>query len=348
MRNFNTLDTDTSLGSRGSDNTRTTEESHANERDIVGNGLGTGQEQTWAETDGDDPLKVEAILARFKETSILRFKPTSETPQVYEKVFRDFASFVKLERYSRRQLASRGKALLVSFVATVPLRSRRWCLSALRCVWETGLEDNARTDGLVLSWPIKKGDVGRLPNADRKPTPRDESVQPWVKAADQESDPYLKALLLVEMTFGWRPGNQLGHLQRRNIRLRNGRPFAVIARGTEQDFKTHSDIVAWLPKDVAEALDSWLKESPVTAEGSPVFPWRNSAGRYDLKRAADTGLVERLLRDFERRHRLPHVTPVEFRHWVKGSLRRHGLGGPAKAAWQGHDPAEEAEIPMDS
>jgi hypothetical protein len=214
----------------------------------------------------------------------------------------------------------------------VPLASRRVVLAGIKCVWE---------EGVKLPWPINvRRDFGHtLPPVGGRVTPPDEDVKPWAGAARNESDLYLKPFVLSILQYGWRDTNQLGRLKWRNLKTDL---HAVIANGTQEGFKTHSWIVAYLYPDVAEALAAWKQVSKAIAPEDYIFPWRTTKGKIEWSRPLDRGAPPRFLRAFEAKWNLKHLPPVYFRHWVKTTCRR--LSDPAIAALQGHKPPKDGSM----
>src|SRR5207247_7197755 len=132
-----------------------------------------------------------------------------------------------------------------------------------------------------LPGPInRKRDFGKTlpPTGSREPPP-DADVAPWAEAIEHERDPYMRLLVLCILQFGWRPENQVGRLKWRNVRYDpQGRPCAIVARGTEEGFKSASAVVAHLPADVVDALAAWKEKSPNVSPDARIFPWRGVTG----------------------------------------------------------------------
>ncbi len=277
-------------------------------------------------------MKVSGIVDRFYRETRLRFKEGATTGPDYARVFRRFAEAAHLEDRTKQALAGKlGRILLIDYLSTVGPASRRHDNAALKSVW---------TCGLGLAYPIdSRRDFGNAPPVNRRRTPRDEAVRPWAEAVRQEKEPYLRAFVLCELQYGWRPVNQLSRLRWRHVRYRDGRPSYIEADGTEAGFKSASPIVAWLPEDVGIALED-LRAVMRTAEDEPIFPWRSARG--EIRRAAigTKETAEATWRTFRRKHDLPKLRPVDLRHFVKTGLRRLGLSDPASAAWQGHKATE--------
>ncbi len=287
---------------------------------------------------GDAPLRTKVILERFRRNTRLRLKDGVQDE--YARAFRRFAApqsgekpdGIGLGPYTKRQLAGRkGKDLLLSHLERIPKPSRRWLLAALKSVWIHGLE---------LPWPIDpKRDIGKLPRTRRRPTPPDPDVLAWPHAAREEKDPYLRLLLLMELQYGWRPGNQLAALRWGDVQYDpDGTPVAIEADAMERDFKSDSDIRAWLWPDVRDALVAWKAASPEVSPDRPILPWHGTTDRLDPGRPHTGKSVLALLRAIARKWGLPHLTPVDFRHFVATALRRAGLSLQASAHLMGHDP----------
>jgi len=250
------------------------------------------------------------------------------TPQEYVREFGRFARSVQLETYTLQVLRGRkGRELLLRHMGTIPLKARRFVLAALECVW---------TEGGVGPWPInRKRDFGKtLPPIGRRRTPPDADVATWAAAARQETDVYARALLLLLLTFGWRPEDQLAAVRRHHLQVVEGRR-AIVADADECGFKTSSPIVAWVPPEIDEALRRLHEAYPGTPD-DPILPWRSRRGPVDVDRSLDKTQISHLLRALERKWGLPHLTPMHLRHWVKTATRKLGVSDPAAAAWQGH------------
>ncbi len=279
---------------------------------------------------GEGPVKVADVLMRFAENTRLRLK--DQPRRDYERAFRRFAAEEDLGSYSRRQLQGpKGKSLILQHVETIPKPSRRWVLAALKSVWMHGMN---------LPWPIDmKRDVGRFPKVQRRKTPPDVDLRPWAEALRNEKDPEAKLLGLFLLQFGWRPGSQIAHLKWRNIEYdSSGRPFAIVASGTNEDFKTDADIRAWLPPNVVEALEAWKKVAPHISMERPILLWRRTWRGQLIETSHSARSIRMRVEAFAKKWNLPRQTPVAFRHWVASALRRSGLSVPASAHWMGHDP----------
>ena len=279
---------------------------------------------------GDASVRVADILDRFSEGTRISLK--ERVRKDYKRAFRRFASEVGLEAYNRRQLGGpRGKKLVLQHLEDIPRPSHRWVLQAIKHVWIYGVN---------LPWPITKRDVGRLPKSQRGRSPPDADVRPWADAVGNETDPYLRLLVLLELQFGLRPSH-VAHLKWRNIEYDgSGRPCAIAASGRDEDFKTDSDVRAWLPPDVVEAVVTWKAASSDTTPERPILPRKGTTARLELDptRMHDRDSFAALLEAFGRKWGLKHLSPKTFRHWVASKLREAGLSYQASAYWQGHDP----------
>jgi integrase len=277
---------------------------------------------------GDASVRIADILDRFSEGTRISLK--EGVRQDYKRAFRRFASDVGLERFNRRQLAGpRGKKLVLQHLEGIPRPSHRWTLQAIKHVWIYGVD---------VPWPITKRDVGRLPKSQRGRSPPDADIRPWADAAGYEKDPYLKLMVLFLLQFGLRPSH-VSHLKWRNIEYdSSGRPCAIAASGRDEDFKTDSDVRAWLPPDVVEAVVTWKAASADTTPERPILPRKGTTARRSRHEVHDRDSFSDLLKAFERKWGLKHLSPKSFRHWVASKLREAGLSYQASAYWQGHDP----------
>lgn len=320
-------------------------EGHHETRDAalgaVGHPRGTGDgdaSQDDGDLDAGEPrLKVAEILERFAENTKLRLKDRVRAD--YSRAFRRFAEDVRFPDYSRRQIAGpTGRKLILAHLEGIPKPSRRWVIAALRAVW---------TSGTNLPWPVEvKRDLGRLPRTQRGRTPPDADVRPWAQAVRDEREPYLHLLGVFLLQYGWRP-SQISHLRWRNVEYgEDGRPRAIVASGSKEDFKTDSDVRAWLPPDVVEAIEAWRQASPDTTAERPILPRRGITARLpiDPARMHDRHSFTRLVEHFEAKWRLRHLTPKPLRHFVATKCREAGMSYQASAFWQGHDPASSGAM----
>jgi len=282
-------------------------------------------------------LKYADVVGRFQDNTRLRFKPGSKSRSQYLGTLKRFWRQADLDKVSKRQLAGRmGREAVLAFMETMPLRSRRTVLAHLKAIFAEGFE---------LPFPVDvRRDFGRtLPPIGTRETPPDDDVRPWADAVRNEKDPYVRLLVLLLLQYGWRPENQVGKMRWGGVRYDDaGRPRAFIAKGAQLGFKTHSDIVAWIPPDVADALERWKRECPDVSPEAPILPRKGVRGKIDTSRLLDKQAVARLLASFERKWGLKHISPAYFRHWVKTTCRR--LSDPALAALQGHRPPKDGSM----
>ncbi len=281
------------------------------------------------------PLRFVEIAERFRNNTRLRFKPGATTPRYYLHSFERLWNHAKLEGKTRRQIAGkRGRDAILRFMETVPVKSRRTLLAALECVWVEGLE---------APWPInRRRDFGKtLPSIGTRDTPPDGDVRPWAEAAWKEPDPFVKLLTLLILQFGWRPENQVGHLRWRNVRYTDeGQPYAIVAKGDVEAFKSSSGIIAKLPPDVVDALEDWKRLCDIVSPDAPILA--KAPRGANVAKPLDGDRIRRILDAFERRWGLKHLAPALFRHWVKTTCRR--LSDPALAALQGHAPPKDGSM----
>jgi len=281
-------------------------------------------------SDDDLPLRVSEIINRFKKTACLRLRGSS--PGTYERVFRQFADTMRLEQFTRRQLAgARGKELILSYLLDeneVTLASRRLFNAALKSVWESGLS---------LPYPVNsRRDLGELPPCQRRQSPRDSDLAPLVKAIEHEAEPYLKALVLIVVQLGVRPSH-VRLFRWKHVRYgQDGKPDAIITTGLERGNKHYVAIKARLPPDLVEALIDLRRSIPEALPESPIFPQRRRSGTYETALEMTSSQYQDQWLRFEQRHRLNHIAPVYLRHWVSTICRRAGLSYAATNAQQGH------------
>jgi integrase len=279
--------------------------------------------------DDDSTVAVTVILERFENNTKARLK--RHTQIEYGAAFRRFAKATSIENYSRRQLAGpKGKHIILDFLTQhIPKPSWRTQIAMLRTVW---------TMGLNLPWPVdSKTDVGKLPRVRREESPPDDAVKAWAAALEHESDTYLRLLWLLIGQFGWRPSH-VAHLHWRNVRFQNDKPYAIVADGVEEDFKTASPIAARLPADVVSTLIAWRKETEYTNPDNILIPWRSCTKRIE-NRPLDNESIKYNWDRIRKRWKLPSLRPKHLRHWAATAARKAGLSKQASAAMMGHDSA---------
>lgn len=204
--------------------------------------LGTGDkeldEHDLGEIEEDTvPLNVTEIVSRFEEQTRARLR--AETQADYVRAFRRFCMASGLKDYSRRQVAGpKGRELVLRHLEAIPKPSWGRVVAALKPVW---------TYGLGLPWPIdSKRDLGRLPGVRRRESPNDSVMKAWKKALAFETDLYLKLVWLLIAQHGWRPSH-VCKMKWRNVRFgEDGKPYAIVADGVRENFKTCSPIAAHL------------------------------------------------------------------------------------------------------
>jgi integrase len=297
--------------------------------------LGTdGESDVSHDAFGDEcelPLELEGILERFSQSTRIRLK--AQTGRGYSIQFRRFWAEKSLEGTTKRELSRNGQKLLLEFLETVPKRSWRTVLSALASVWKYGIG---------LPWPIDaKRDLPRLPRVGRRATPSDALVRKWHDAIRREPDIYLKLEWLMLAQHGWRPQHLCRIKWKHLLRDDNGRPYALVAEGFEEDFKTHASIACSLCPEVVEALAEWEKEiGTATSLESPILPFRNRAKRLFVNREQSTDNVRGQWKRIQARHGLQPLLPCQMRHFASTACRRAGLSKQSTAYLQGHDPTQ--------
>jgi len=275
------------------------------------------------------PLELDKILERYCQNPIVRMR-SEATREAYVKQFRRLAEYIRIEQYTRRQLAGpKGKHLLLDHIATnIPLRSRRPVLSALAGVWKVGLN---------LPWPIDlRNDIGKLPRTRRRETPQESVVKVWYQRLKDESRPYVKVLWLLIAQFGLRPGHVV-KLRWSHLRYdEQGLPCEIRANGADEGFKTFADLDCHIPPDLARALvqlRKWLKDS---SESDPILP-KMAHGRVKHQQLSSGKLLWGHWNQIRARYDLPKLRMADLRHWVASRCRDEGLSEQARAYMQGHE-----------
>jgi integrase len=289
---------------------------------------GARDTKTTFEAADELPLKVVDVLERFKMQAIIRLKPVSV--EAYEWSFKRFAESVGLESYTRRQLAGpKGRMLVLTHLNKLPKPSWRWTIAALKPVWIRGLN---------LAWPISKWDLPTsLPKVQRRQSPSDADVKLWAEALVNEKNTYSRLVWLLVAQHGWRPSH-VCRIKFRNIQYDGkGKPVTIVAN---ENFKTCSPIAARLAPDVAQALQEWKAEMKNPSPDEPIMPWRDIKGQLMRRREQESGEFIVHWQRLEKKWQLPHLTPVDLRHWVATTSRKAGLSKPATAYMQGHDPTQ--------
>lgn len=184
---------------------------------------------------------------------------------------------------------------------------------------------------------VTKRDIGRLPKVHPEETPADGVVGKWAEELQKENDPYLRALFLTVAQTGWRPSH-VAALNVADVRIKNGKPVAIVRYPKDQEFKTEAPIAAHVSPDVLEALIALERIRPQNC--AILFPWRSSqTGVLNPLQRLDSHTVDRNWKAIQRKWNLPYLTPKGLRHWVATVCRREGLSIQASAWLMGHDPA---------
>jgi len=91
--------------------------------------------------------------------------------------------------------------------------------------------------------------------------------------------------------------------------------------------------------DLVEALTVWQAKGFASPE-HPILPWRSATGKGDYTKQQDRNAFIYHWGKLQRKYGLPHLRPVDVRHWVASSCRKAGLSKQATAALMGHDPTQ--------
>jgi len=272
-------------------------------------------------------LNIDAVIQRHDER---KRWAKDDTLEQYRQTWADFAQTNHLDEVNRRQLKTRGRRLLRDYILRKPEGSRRFLTCHLKSYWECGLD---------LDWPINnKRDLGRFVPIGKRISPNDSMVKPWAEAIEHEPDIYTKSALLGIMQYGWRPS----HIQ--NLKWRNvlddesGDPYAIVADGAKEGFKTSAWIVAILYPDARRALKAWREQCPQIRPEGYIWPYRDAKGYIDNNRKLTEHGLHVLRRQFcERWHLKSGLTPNSFRHWVSYKLDRAGIEDKLEGALCGHE-----------
>lgn len=289
--------------------------------------LGTGEDHRSGLYDVDDSLvDLDKSIERFHDQSKMLVR-SSQSQYRYERVVRLFDEQVNLGQYSRRQMAGpKGRQLVKAFLNEVRPKSQAGALSALRCWARYGL-------GIVL--PIDKSDTGLLPKPDRGMAPVNKVVEPWIEALEHEKDVYVRLLVRLELTYGWRPSH-LSCMKWRNLVWNGDEPSHFYASGVTERFKRPSPILAIVTPDVGNDLLEWHRICPDTSPDKPLLPTKYVGGKIVIKQSLP-GHLRDIWNRFGRKWTLPKLTMRSLRHWGSVQLRKGGLTGPPRMAWFGHD-----------
>jgi len=297
------------------------------ERNQLGGDDESGSQlQSVESVDGDSTVNVKRIIENFNELGKLRLR--GKTPSRYARNFERFASAVDLERYSRRQLASRKgrELLLVYLLGKISPASRKTQRATLKSVWE---------EGLHLPFPVSRRDLGELPAVQERDSPPDEDVLPWVKAVEREEEPYLRGIMLAHLQFGVRPSHVCLFRWKHVRRGQDGRPNAIITTGLEQGNKRMTPVRARVPPDLADVLIELKQLFPGARPEDPIFPHRKPEGSFEGFVQMNTGNMAAQWRRFQAKHALRKLRPVDVRHWVATRCRKAGLSYVATHSLQG-------------
>ncbi|MCJ7463837.1 MAG: tyrosine-type recombinase/integrase, partial [Thermoplasmata archaeon] len=183
-------------------------------------------------------------------------------------------------------------------------------------------------------------DLPKLPKTRRRETPSDEVVRKWAERMTTETDVHMRLEWLLIAQTGWRP-QHLCKVRWKHVRYDGeGRPTAIVASGSECDFKTDSQIAVRLPSDLQKALVEWSSVCSGVSLDDPILPYRTTSGRIDSKREQDNRILRRRWEHLRKKYGLPQLRPCDMRHFVSSACRKAGLSKQASAILQGHDSSQ--------
>ncbi len=272
-------------------------------------------------------------------------KRKMSTREQYWREFKDCFQAMNLRPYTKRQLQSKGREILLEYDRRLAAHgrrqskglkgtSRRTIFAAIKKVWRRGVG---------LDWPCDPDD---FPDAAVSPIyegPPEEAVRQWWTAWTNETDPYLKGWFAVEFNNGLRGLNQQSHLLLRHLKRNEATQtlLGIVADGLDADFKTKSWVISPFPGFVGEAVRDHIQKLGITDGNAILFPWRDAKGNVKPNRMHTQDSIEKMREKFRAKWNLPKLTSRQARKFVKGMLCRVNVPQPYLGFWQGH--ASDAE-----
>ncbi len=288
----------------------------------------------------DAQMKREEILLRHRRAKRSRAKSTLDG---YGRVFTKFWELKKLEGKTKAQLSQQWmRQAIIDFVMDeVKPPSRHRTVMALKSVL---------TRGAGVPWlVVEDEDFGRFAKPIEREAPSEETVRKWAEAAHQIKDPLRRVLLYFTINYGWRPTHCTGVRWSNINEDEDGKMLALINDGREGLFKYDEPIQVVLYDYEVDALEELRKQ---THPGTNDFIIPNvgllgkpNKGRHrkgPLSPQMGTTMVDKLFLDMEQKYELPHLTPVDFRHYaisvcIDEHDERNGLKTIARHRMQGHE-----------
>lgn len=133
----------------------------------------------------------------------------------------------------------------------------------------------------------------------------------------------------------------------RNIRYDEaGKPCAICADGRVEKFKTAAWVACHLPLVVRETLEKFLAErGQIVRPEDLMIPYRHPKGKkhpdgIENDKPLNVGLLRKIWSRFQERHKLPKLTPCDFRHFVCWKCEEVDLTNSASAYLTGHDSSQ--------
>ncbi len=291
-------------------------------------------------------MKLEEILMRHRQAKRSRAKSTLDG---YGNVFTRFWKSKKLEGKTKAQLSQQWmrQAIIDYVLDEVNPASQHRTVAAIRSVL---------TRGAGVPWlVVEDEDFGRFVKPNQRQAPDEEIVRRWAEKAHQIKDPLRRVLLYFTINYGWRPTHCTGMRWSNIKRDEDGKMLALVNDGREGFFKYDEPVEVALYDYEAEALEELRKQTHAGANDF-IIPNvgllgkanKGRPGKGPISPRMGTPMVDKLFLDIEQKYDLPHLTPVDFRHYaisvcIDEHDERNGLKTIARHRMQGHDYKEPGD-----
>jgi len=322
---------------------------HENEpRDLSTTGanpLGTGEQSVDSHSDlpdidEDAQMDLNEILMRHRQAKRSRAKSTLDG---YGRVFTKFWELKELEGKTKAQLSQQWmRQAIIDFVLDeVKPASQHRTVMALKSVL---------TRGAGVPWLVHEDeDFGRFAKPVKRQPPPEDTVRKWAEIVHQVKDPVRRVLLYFTIDYGWRPTHSTG-VRWSNIKEdEDGKMLALVNDGREGLFKYDEPIQVALNDREVEALQELRKQTHaghndfiIPNVGLLGKPNKGRNGKGAVSPTMGTPMVDKFFMDIEQLYDLPHLTPVDFRHYaisvcIDEHDERNGLKTISRHRMQGHE-----------